>query len=56
MCGNSSADRYRKGEIWYGEVWHNKIVPHFAMVFKDRSHLLGAVVAGDHKQGPVQNH
>ena len=28
------------GEIWYGEMWHNQIVPHCAMVFKDRSHLL----------------
>ena len=27
-------------EIWNGKTWHNKIVPHFAMVFTDRSHLL----------------
>ena len=23
-----------------GKMWHNKIVPHFAVVFKDQSHLL----------------
>ena len=26
-------------ESWDGEMWHNQIVPRFAMVFQDRSHL-----------------
>ena len=27
-------------EVRNGEMWHSKIVPHFAVVFKDRSHVL----------------
>ena len=27
------------GEIWNDEIWHNNIVPKFAMVFKNQSHL-----------------
>ena len=29
-----------RGGIWYGELWHRQLVPHFALVFKDRGHLL----------------
>ena len=29
--------KFGRGEIWDGEMWHNKIVPHLAMVFSDRS-------------------
>ena len=33
------------GEIWYGEMWHNQMVPHFAMVFfRNEAICLGVVV------------
>ena len=41
-------DPYRRGgnfgigEIWNGEIWHNKIVPNFAMVFKNSCQILPA--------------
>ena len=28
------------GEIWNGRIWHNKIVPNFAMVFKNLCQIL----------------
>ena len=30
------------GKIWNGEIWHNKIVPNLAMVFKNSCQILPA--------------
>ena len=40
-------------EIQNSEMWHNKIVPHFAVVFKDRSHVL-AFTKSMHMFSPLQ--
>ena len=34
--------------IWYGKMWHNNIVPHFAMVFKGRSQGMQGVEPLEH--------
>ena len=43
---------YRRGGGWQ-EMWHTKIVPHFAVVFKDRSHVL-ALTRSVHMFSPLQ--
>ena len=50
---------YRRGgklaeaKFWYGKMWYNKIVPHFAWYLRTGAICLAVVVAWDHKQGPV---